>query len=80
MTEKARGGRGKKVEKKYDRFTATLAPDLMQLLDSHAQARNLNRSEMLGKMVEHYGKARPLKVLKEQVQTDMIGNSNNPTD
>jgi hypothetical protein len=63
-TEKHKGGRGKKADNKYDRFTATLSPDNMQLLDAHAQARKISRSEMLGRMVEHYGKARPIKLDK----------------
>lgn len=67
--EKHKGGRGKKSDNKYDRFTATLSPENMQLLDAHAQARSISRSEMLGRMVEHYNKARPIKL-----KTDMIGN------
>jgi predicted transcriptional regulator len=66
--EKHKGGRGKKSDNKYDRFTATLSPENMQLLDTHAQARGISRSEMLARMVEHYGKARPVKL-----KSDMTG-------
>jgi metal-responsive CopG/Arc/MetJ family transcriptional regulator len=68
MTGKAKlerpiGGRGYTTDKKYARFSATLHPDLLDLLDTHAQARGISRSEMLGRMVEHYAKSRPIKAV-----------------
>lgn len=47
MTEKAKGGRGKKAKNPYERFTVTLPPDLRVWLDDEAQRRGVGRSEAL---------------------------------
>ncbi len=76
MTSKAKeerhvGGRGNKAEIRYARFSATLHPDLLNLLDAHAEARGISRSQMLAVMVEHYAKARPVKGISlEEVSKD----------
>lgn len=61
---KSVGGRGHKAEKKYERFTASVSPEVLELLDQHAAAQNLNRSEMLSKMVERYAKMWPIRTKK----------------
>ncbi len=58
---KSKGGRGLRSENKYERFTATLSPDLLELLDGYAAARGLSRSEMLAKIIARYSKMWPLK-------------------
>lgn len=52
MTVKHKGGRGKLATNKYERFTATMPPDLLVRLDEYAGARSLSRSEALALLVE----------------------------
>lgn len=52
MGKKHLGGRGHRAEKKYERFTVTLPPDLKTQLDAWATAAGLSRSEMLAQVVE----------------------------
>lgn len=52
MTVKHKGGRGKTAENKYERFTATLPPDLLARLDEYAAARSLPRSEALAQLID----------------------------
>lgn len=55
------GGRGLKAENKYERFTASVPPDVLKVLDSYASAWGINRSEALTKVVERHVKMWPLK-------------------
>lgn len=71
MTSKAKeerpiGGRGYKSDKKYTQFSGTLHPDILAVLDTHAKARGISRSEMIARMVEHYAKARPIKGISSE--------------
>lgn len=43
--DKARGGRGRRAENKYERFTVTLPPELKEYLDTLSQQRGVSRSE-----------------------------------
>lgn len=54
---KSRGGRGHRSEKKYERFTVTLPPDLKTQLDAWATAAGLSRSEMLAQVIEERARA-----------------------
>ena len=47
MTEKAKGGRGKKAKNPYERFTVTVPPELRVWLDGEAQRQGVTRSEVL---------------------------------
>jgi predicted flap endonuclease-1-like 5' DNA nuclease len=47
MTEKAKGGRGKKAQNPYERFTVTVPPELRVWLDGEAQRQGVTRSEVL---------------------------------
>lgn len=58
---KSRGGRGHKAENKYERFTVSVPPHVLALLDEYAGARGVNRSEALVMMVERHAKMWPLK-------------------
>lgn len=51
MTEKAKGGRGKKAKNPYERFTVTLPPDLRVWLDGEAQRQGVTRSEALAALL-----------------------------
>lgn len=51
MTVKAKGGRGKKAENPYERFTVTLPPDLRRWLDAEAIQHGLSRSELLANVL-----------------------------
>ncbi|MEF2280484.1 ribbon-helix-helix protein, CopG family [Deinococcus sp. YIM 134068] len=57
MGDKHRGGRGHRVEKKYERFTVTLPPNLKAQLDAWATAAGLSRSEMLAQVIEERARA-----------------------
>lgn len=61
MYGKSRGGRGHKAENRYERFTASVPPHVLALLDGYAAAHNLNRSEALVMMLERHAKMWPLK-------------------
>lgn len=54
MREKHAGGRGRRTEKKYDRLSVTMHPDLREALDALAKAQNLNRSEALEHILEAF--------------------------
>lgn len=56
---KATGGRGKKAENPYERFTASVPPHVLALLDSYAARAGKNRSEMLAAMIERHAKMWP---------------------
>lgn len=47
MTEKAKGGRGKKAKNPYERFTVSVPPELRVWLDGEAQRQGVTRSEVL---------------------------------
>jgi hypothetical protein len=47
MTEKAKGGRGKKAQNPYERLTVTLPPELRAWLDGEAHRQGVSRSEAL---------------------------------
>jgi hypothetical protein len=47
MTEKAKGGRGKKAQNPYERLTVTLPPELRAWLDGEAHRQGVTRSEAL---------------------------------
>lgn len=47
MTQKAKGGRGKKAQNPYERLTVTLPPELRAWLDGEAQHQGVSRSEAL---------------------------------
>lgn len=57
MVKKHLGGRGHRAEKKYERFTVTLPPDLKTQLDAWAAAAGLSRSEMLAQVIEERARA-----------------------
>jgi hypothetical protein len=59
MGLKSRGGRGHKAENPYERFTASVPPHVLALLDEYAADKGLNRSEMLSAMVERHTKMWP---------------------
>jgi len=61
MTTKAKGGRGHKAENPYERFTASVPPHVLALLDDFAAVKGLNRSEALTKMVERHAKMWPIR-------------------
>lgn len=67
MTVKHKGGRGKTATNKYERFTATMAPDLLARLDEYAAARSLPRSEALAQLVD-----RGLKFTRGTRKKDVI--------
>jgi metal-responsive CopG/Arc/MetJ family transcriptional regulator len=58
---KAKGGRGMKAENKYERFTASVPPHVLRVLDAYAARMNLNRSEALTAMVERHEKMWPTR-------------------
>jgi hypothetical protein len=47
MTQKAKGGRGKKAQNPYERLTVTLPPELRAWLDGEAHRQGVSRSEAL---------------------------------
>ena len=47
MTQKAKGGRGKKARNPYERLTVTLPPELRAWLDGEAHRQGVSRSEAL---------------------------------
>ena len=47
MTQKAKGGRGKKAQNPYGRLTVTLPPELRAWLDTEAHRQAVSRSEAL---------------------------------
>jgi len=61
---KSVGGRGHKAENKYERFTASVPPHVLALLDEHAAHKNLSRSEMLSAMIERHSKMWPIREKK----------------
>ncbi len=54
LSPKAKGGRGKKAEVPYYRFSATLPPELGAYLDGLAVATGMPRSEVLAKVLTEY--------------------------
>lgn len=57
------GGRGLKAgTNKYERFTASVPPHVMEALDRYAAAKGMNRSEALTEMVTRHEKMWPIKV------------------
>lgn len=49
---KSVGGRGKRAENKYERFTVTAPPELLVRLDEYAAARDISRSEAFALLVD----------------------------
>ena len=54
MRDKAKGGRGRRAENPYDRFTVTLPSEQKTALDALAKAAGISRSEMLSKILDSY--------------------------
>lgn len=65
MTDKARGGRGLKSENKYERFTVTVPPAVLELLDQYAETRQVSRSEAFVMIVERHEKMWPQRNKKQ---------------
>lgn len=61
MTEKHKGGRGHKAENPYERFTASVPPEVLAILDTYAQTKNCNRSEALTMIVRRHEKMWPTR-------------------
>lgn len=59
---KHKGGRGHKAqENKYARFTASVPPEVLAVLDLYAERKGVNRSEALTLMVQRHQKVWPVK-------------------
>lgn len=54
MPAKNKGGRGHKSDKRYERFTVTLPPDLKEQLDTLAASWELTRSGLLSLILNQY--------------------------
>jgi hypothetical protein len=54
MPAKNKGGRGHKSDKRYERFTVTLPPDLKEQLDTLAASWELTRSGLLSLIMNQY--------------------------
>lgn len=56
------GGRGLKAgQNKYERFSATVPPEVMQVLTRYAEAKNLSRSEAMSEMILRHERMWPTK-------------------
>lgn len=59
---KSKGGRGHKAEEnKYERFTASVHPDVLAVLDLYAERKSVSRSEALSLIVIRHQKVWPIK-------------------
>ena len=62
MANKSKGGRGRKSENPYRRFTVSVPREVLHVLDQYAEQRGVSRSEALVMMVERHQKVWPVRV------------------